>query len=151
MRAGSGVGQCLHFSLTGLLINPLDVRSRKVNQTPVSDFEEMELDFSSDERRIEKRTVLNMPATVLFGDGRSLTAQSVDISRSGMGLFSQHVLPVGEECTVQVDLSACGTDFELKIVGKVCYCRTHASGQFRAGLQFVRMPAETAALMRSLM
>jgi len=133
-----------------------------VNKAKVSDFEEVELDFSSDEsavsdasdasdeRRIAKRTVLNVPATVKFGDGRSLTAQSVDISRSGIGLFSQQVLPVGEECTVHVDLSVCGTEFELKIVGKVCYCHTHASGQFRAGLQFVRMPAETAALMKSL-
>jgi len=136
--------------------------AEKVNNIEVGDFEEVEIDLSSDEsdasdasdasdeRRIAKRAVLNVPATVQFSDGRSLAAQSVDISRSGIGLFSQQVLPVGEECTVHVDMSACGTEFELKIVGKVCYCHTHASGQFRAGLQFVRMPAETVALVKSL-
>jgi hypothetical protein len=103
------------------------------------------------ERRIATRKVVNLLAKVQLPDGTVLNGHSADISQTGIGLFSPRMLQAEEECTLQIDLSVCGADLELRLAGRVCYCYPQGEGKFRAGMRFVGLDANTAHLLSQLL
>lgn len=103
------------------------------------------------ERRIATRKVVNLLAKVQLPDGTVLHGHSTDISQTGIGLFSPRMLQTEEECTLQIDLSVCGMELELRLVGRVCYCHPQSEGKFRAGMRFVGLDATAAQLLSQLL
>jgi len=103
------------------------------------------------ERRIATRKVANMLAKVQLPDGTVLNGHSADISQTGIGLFSPRMLHSDEVCTLQIDLSVCGMNMELRLAGRVCYCHQQGEGKFRAGLHFVGMDDGAAHLLSQLL
>jgi hypothetical protein len=103
------------------------------------------------ERRIATRKVVNLLAKVQLPDGTVLNGHSADISQTGIGLFSPRMLQAEEECTLQIDLSVCGADLGLRLVGRVCYCYPQGEGKFRAGMRFVGLDANAANLLNQLL
>jgi len=103
------------------------------------------------ERRIAIRKVVKLLAKVQLPDGTVLDGHSADISQTGIGLFAPRMLQPEEECTVHVDLSVCGMNLELRLVGKVCYCNPQGEGRFRVGMHFVGLDSESAQLLHQLL
>jgi hypothetical protein len=110
-----------------------------------------ELAKHESERRIATRKVVSMVAKVQLPDGAVLHGHSADISQTGIGLFSPRMLHPEEQCTLQIDLSVCGMNIELRLAGRVCYCHPQGDGRFRAGMRFVAMDADTAKLLGQLL
>jgi c-di-GMP-binding flagellar brake protein YcgR len=110
-----------------------------------------ELAEQASERRIATRKVVSLLAKVQLPDGTVLHGHSTDISQTGIGLFSPRMLYPEEQCTLQIDLSVCGMNMELRLAGRVCYCHPQGEGKFRAGMRFVGMDAEAAQLLGQLL
>lgn len=103
-----------------------------------------------DERRHERRKLMRLRADVRLPGSTLLEGNMVDLSRRGAGILAPIKLELGQQCTISVDLSACGTQMALRLVGRVCYCMP--SGEdFRVGLQFVQMDESTALLIEDLL
>jgi hypothetical protein len=105
----------------------------------------------AEERRISPRKVVSLRARVVLPDNTMLDGHAVDLSRTGIGLSSPRMLQSGQECRLLIDLSACGEDLELKLGGRVCYCREQSAGEFRAGLHFIGLDAYAARLLDQLL
>jgi len=69
----------------------------------------------------------------------------------GIGLFAPCMLQIDEECTLHIDLSVCGMETELKLVGRVCYCTEQGEGKFRVGMRFVSLDSNTVNLLNQLL
>lgn len=110
-----------------------------------------ELAEQASERRIATRKVVSLLAKVQLPDGTVLHGHSTDISQTGIGLFSPRMLYPEEQCTLQIDLSVCGMNMELRLAGRVCYCHPQGEGKFRAGMRFVGMDAEAGQLLGQLL
>ena len=52
-------------------------------------------------------------------------------------------LPQHEECKFTIQLSVCGSDYELTMKCRVRHCDTISSRTYEAGLQFIDMPQST--------
>lgn len=104
----------------------------------------------AEERRISPRKVVSLRARVVLPDNTTLDGHAVDLSRTGIGLAAPRMLQAGQDCRLLIDLSACGEEIELKLAGRVCYCRKE-SGKYRAGLHFVGLDAYAARLIDQLL
>jgi len=63
--------------------------------------------------------------------------RTVDISRKGIGLISNHPLAIDEDVAVKMDLSPDGES--VVVWGKVCWVRRiPESGNYRLGIEFKR-------------
>ena len=102
-----------------------------------------------EEQRRASRKAIRLVAEIRLPTGSVLTGQTADISRSGIGFFCAERVAVGEDCTLSIRISACGTDAELKLIGRVCHCTKQAEDSYRIGMKFVRMDEQTAAIMCS--
>lgn len=100
------------------------------------------------ERRSSERKVLRLRADVRFPDNKTLQTHSVDISTGGICLVSPVKLDLGQTCEINLQLSACGSDTTVPLLGRVCYCIRGADG-FRAGMQFVQMSSQASAVIEA--
>jgi len=116
-----------------------------------AELSELELAKLERERRIATRKVVSMRAKVQLPDGSVLHGHSTDISQTGIGLFSPRMLHPEDECSLQIDLSVCGMEMELRLLGRVCYCHQQGDGKFRAGMRFVGLDAKAAQLLSQLL
>ena len=107
--------------------------------------------MNAHERRVADRKVISLRAQVELPNGISLIGHSTDISRTGIGLYSPSKLQTDAECRISIDLSACGSRAELKLVGRVCYCTEQGSDRYRIGMRFVGMDLHAAQLLSSLL
>ena len=116
-----------------------------------AELSELELAKLERERRVAARKVVSLIAKVQLPDGTVLHGHSTDISQTGIGLFSPRMLESEEECTLQIDLSVCGMEMELRLVGRVCYCHAQGDRRFRAGMRFVGLDANAKQLLDQLL
>jgi hypothetical protein len=107
--------------------------------------------MKAQERRIADRKVISLRAQVELPNGVVLVSHSTDISRSGIGLYSPSAVQAESECRLRIDLSACGSRAELKLVGRVCYCTEQGTDRYRIGMRFVAMESSAAQLLSSLL
>ena len=103
------------------------------------------------EQRRAPRKVMRLTARIALPDGTTLVGQTADISRDGIGFFSPTGLEVGKDCTLTIDINACGAAAELRFVGRVCHCSKVAEDRFRVGMKFIRMDEQTAAVLCAAM
>jgi hypothetical protein len=118
-----------------------------------NDVEEIEIEFDpiKETRREAPRTTATLMGAVKLSTGQVINVRSVDVSSSGIGLLSLMKLEVGEECTAYIDLAACGSEFQVELVGRVVYCRALPLGGYRAGLQFIHMTGDVHAMLAGLL
>lgn len=102
-----------------------------------------------EEQRRTSRKAIRLVAHIQLPNGSVLTGQTADISRSGIGFFCSEWVDVGGDCTLSIHISACGTDAELKLVGRVCHCTKQSEDSYRVGMKFIRMDEQTAAIICS--
>lgn len=106
---------------------------------------------SAKERRISERKVVSLRATVQLPDGTVLDGQTVDLSKTGVGLFSPRQLQSDQDCRLTIELSVCGETLELKLLGRVCYCTEQTKSRYRTGMRFVGMESGAAKLLGQLL
>ncbi|MET0497243.1 MAG: PilZ domain-containing protein [Steroidobacteraceae bacterium] len=109
------------------------------------------VEFDWDERRIGNRQVVSLKARLRLQGGALMDSITVDISETGVGFFAPRMLAPDQECKLFVDLSACGTEMELKLVGKICYCREQSVGKFRVGMRFVGLESDAAEMLAAML
>jgi hypothetical protein len=120
--------------------------------SPVAEAAEIDEDVLRErERRIAERKTISLRAQVELPNGVVLTSHSTDISRTGIGLYSPSKVRADSECRLSIDLSACGSRAELKLVGRVCYCTEHGSDRYRIGMRFVALEPQAAQLLSTLL
>ncbi len=106
---------------------------------------------AAQERRISERKVVSLRAKVELPDHTILDGQTVDLSSTGVGLYSPRQLQADQDCRLTIDLSVCGEDLELKLLARVCYCTEKAKGRFRAGMRFIGIEPSAAKLLGQLL
>ena len=116
-----------------------------------AELSELELAKLERERRVASRKVVSLIAKVQLPDGTVLHGHSTDISQTGIGLYSPRMLEADEECSLHIDLSVCGMEMELRLIGRVCYCHPQGDQKFRAGMRFVGLDASSAELLSQLL
>jgi c-di-GMP-binding flagellar brake protein YcgR len=106
---------------------------------------------SPDERRISERKVVSLRARVELPDRTVLDGQTVDISKTGVGLYAPRQLQTDQDCQLTIELSVFGEDLALKLRGRICYCTEQAQGRFRTGMRFVGIEPGDAKLLNQLL
>ena len=106
---------------------------------------------SSRERRVSDRKVVSLRARVQLPDSTVLDGQTVDLSKTGVALYAPRQLQADQDCRLTIELSVCGEELELRLLGRVCYCTEQATGRFRTGMRFVGMESGTAKLLSQLL
>ena len=71
------------------------------------------------------------------------------ISR-GVGVTTTTRLPIGDDCRLLIQLSVCGSDYELEIKSRIRHCEPLNSKSFHGGLQFVDMSESTRETLKLL-
>jgi PilZ domain len=121
----------------------------RTEQHVLDDVELSERPKSPLEQRRTSRKAMRLIAQIRLPGGDVLDGQTADISRSGIGFFCPSKLDRGGDCTLIVHISACGTDAELRLVGRVCHCTKLSEDCYRIGMQFIRMDEQTASILCS--
>ena len=104
-----------------------------------------------EDRRGSERKVVRLQARVELPDHTVLEGQTVDLSHTGVGLFSPRLLQTDQDCKLTIGLSVCGEDLELRFLARVCYCIEQAKGRYRAGMRFIGIEAGVAKLLNQLL
>ena len=102
-----------------------------------------------EEQRRTSRKALRLKAQIRLPDDSLLDGQTADISRAGIGFFCPQRIDVGGDCTLMINIAACGTSAELRLIGRVAHCTKQSEDCYRIGMKFVRMDEATAAIICS--
>ena len=121
----------------------------RTEQHLLDDVELSERPKSPFEQRRASRKAMRLVARIHLPNGGVLDGQTADISRSGIGFFCPDHLDLGGDCTLIIHISACGTDAELRLIGRVCHCTKLSEDCYRVGMQFIRMDEQTASILCS--
>jgi c-di-GMP-binding flagellar brake protein YcgR len=121
----------------------------RTEQHMLHDVELSERPKSAAEQRRASRKAMRLIAEIRLPNGSVLNGQTADISRSGIGFFCPERLDLGGDCTLIIHISACGTNAELKLIGRVCHCTKQSEDAYRIGMQFIRMDEQTASILCS--
>jgi c-di-GMP-binding flagellar brake protein YcgR len=100
-----------------------------------------------EEQRRMSRKALRLVAQIRLPNDTVLHGRTADISRGGIGFFCPERIEIGRDCTLMIDIAACGTSAELKLIGRVCHCTKQSEDCYRVGMQFIRMDEATAAIL----
>jgi len=106
---------------------------------------------AAEERRVSPRKVVSLRAKVQLPDSTVLAGQTVDLSHTGIGLYSPQLLLTDQDCKLTIDLSVCGEELVLRLLGRVCYCTEQSKGRYRAGMRFIGIESGAAKLLSQLL
>jgi len=104
----------------------------------------------NDDRRFTTRTGLQLQADVTLPGELTIIAHTLDISLGGISLQVPYRLELGQECVIELDLSALGGPSWARLTAEVRHCAP-ADGCFRAGLQFRSVDPTLAELLDGLL
>lgn len=119
--------------------------------------EEFEIDLTDDailapvDQRNEQRqdTSSSLLGAVAYRD-KHVSVRIHDLSLTGAGIRLESRLPLNEECMLTLQLTVCGSDYELEMKCRVRHCDAENNKTYLAGLQFIDMSPgtrETLALL----
>jgi hypothetical protein len=110
---------------------------------------EFELDLTgeveqlSDKRQSERQqTAASLIGTVEFRT-EVIPVRIDDLSMTGVGISMDTRIPEHQECKLTIQLSVCGSDYELSMKCRVRHCDAVNSKTYEAGLQFIDMTSGT--------
>lgn len=101
-------------------------------------------------RRRTARKIVRFKALVLLPDDQLLEAHTIDLSMGGACLSVPTPLVVGEECRMQLEISACGASRSVLLISEVCY-RTQIDDGYRIGVRFVQLDGDTESFLMTLL
>ena len=96
------------------------------------------------EQRGDERqaTSSSLAGSVEFRD-KKISVRIDDLSSGGVGISMDSRLPLNEECKLTIQLSVCGSDYELEMKCRVRHCDPINNKTYEAGLQFIDMTQGT--------
>ena len=104
---------------------------------------EVEAKPSADLRQEPRQsTSSSLLGTVAFRD-KTIAVRIDDLSVGGAGISMDSRLPEHEECQLTIQLSVCGSDYELTMKSRVRHCDKVNNKTYEAGLQFIDMTPGT--------
>jgi c-di-GMP-binding flagellar brake protein YcgR len=116
---------------------------------PSSGDEEFEMDLTGEkelepEQRSSERqqTSSSLVGTIEFRT-ETIAVRIDDLSIGGVGVSMPTNLPLRAECKLTIQLSVCGSDYELTMKCRVSHCDAVNSKTYEAGLQFIEMTPGT--------
>ena len=97
----------------------------------------------SDQRSMERAsTSSSLHGSVEFRD-KKVVVRIDDLSVGGAGVSGDTRLPLNEECRLTIQLSVCGSDYELTMKCRVRHSDKVNNKTYEAGLQFIDMTPGT--------
>lgn len=103
------------------------------------------------DRRNSTRTCLQLQADVTLPGDLTIVGHTMDISPGGISLEVPYMLQDGQECLVELDLSALGGPAWAQLTAQVRHCAATQEGSFRAGLQFKDLDPTLAPVLDGLL
>lgn len=82
-----------------------------------------------------------------ISQGDTFDVDVVDISVSGIGVFSKYFLPKGLIIELSIDAKPFGSSGIMKIKGELRYCRSVKISKYRCGIKFINPAAEYVKLI----
>jgi c-di-GMP-binding flagellar brake protein YcgR len=102
-----------------------------------------EAELISDQREAERQeTAASLIGTVEFRT-EVIPVRIDDLSIGGVGVSMDTRLPEHQECKLTIQLSVCGSDYELSMKCRVRHCDPVNNKTYEAGLQFIDMTPGT--------
>jgi hypothetical protein len=112
---------------------------------PATD-DEFEIDLdgvkAKDNLRASARQQTSLVGTVDFGKGK-MPVRIDDLSTEGVGVNTSMRLPEGHDLKLTIQLSVCGSDYELEIKSRVRYSNAIPGNSYESGLRFIEMSPQT--------
>jgi hypothetical protein len=97
----------------------------------------------ADQRGADRQeTSSSLVGSVEFRD-KKISVRIDDLSIKGVGVSMDSRLPLNEECKLTIQLSVCGSDYELEMKCRVRHCDAVNNKTYEAGLQFIDMTQGT--------
>lgn len=112
---------------------------------------DLQLETEAVEKRADPR---EEPSSSLVGTltyrNQTLPVRISDLSMGGVSVTTDTGLPIGEDCELVIQLSVCGSDYELQIRSRICHSEPLTSRSYHAGLQFIDMNQSTRDTLKLL-
>jgi c-di-GMP-binding flagellar brake protein YcgR len=83
------------------------------------------------------RTHLRYPATLTLTDTQPLAGITMDISRGGVCLLLDRVVPLARVCAIGFRAALGERTLPVQAMGQVAYCDPVPDGSFRVGIRFI--------------
>ena len=100
------------------------------------------------DRRTSARKVMRVQARIRVpGEEAPLDAHTVDLSVGGVSITSSQQLNLGQECSVELGISAPEIAPPPGLRARVRYCGRLRDGQYRIGFEFSSVSIEAAELL----
>jgi Tfp pilus assembly protein PilZ len=95
-------------------------------------------------RPLRKRAQLSIERQIL------LDAQTVDISHGGVCIMLDRPVPIGQNCSVTVDVFFKDQQRKINLEGKVVYCMLKGMDGYRTGIRLMQLDDEGMRYVSSL-
>ena len=102
---------------------------------------------SKSEKRISSRRLLQIRVVVTSKLIDPVEARTIDLSRTGICVYTQDKLKVGEIYTVTFDVMQRGSIRKLSLQAEVVFCTYRRTGDFKVGMRFLETDPASDALM----
>jgi len=102
------------------------------------------------ERRSNTRRSLQLHADITLPGDLTIVGHTMDLSTGGASIQVPYMLEFGQECIIELDLSALGGPSWLQLRAEVRHCRQLSSEQYLAGLQFIDTDPAFSELLDAL-
>ena len=99
------------------------------------------------DRRTSARKVMRVQARISIPGEDPLDAHTVDLSLGGVSITSSQQLNQGQECIVELGISAAEIAPAPGLRARVRYCGRLRDGQYRIGFKFSAVSIEAAELI----
>ena len=104
---------------------------------------EIEAKPASDQRQTPRQTASSSLQGMVECRDRKIAVRIDDLSVAGAGISMDSRLPENEECKLTIQLTVCGSDYELTMKSRVRHCDKVNNKTYEAGLQFIDMTPGT--------
>jgi c-di-GMP-binding flagellar brake protein YcgR len=105
------------------------------------------VELTPSNRRTSARKVMQVQARISVPGEAPLEAHTVDLSLGGVSITSSQQLNPGQECIVELGISAPDIAPAPALRARVRYCARRHDGQYRIGFKFSLVSIEAAELL----
>jgi hypothetical protein len=126
------------------------IRIMSSDKPTIADDEEFEIELTegadlgvNDQRKTDRQETSSSLAGTVECRDKKIAVRINDLSLTGVGINLESRLPLNEECTLTIQLSVCGSEYELTMKCRVRHCDAENNKTYHAGLQFIDMTQGT--------
>jgi c-di-GMP-binding flagellar brake protein YcgR len=114
---------------------------------PLTNIRAVSAELTGSDRRTSARKVMRVEARISVPGSGALDAHTVDLSLGGVSITSLQQLDQGQECVVELGISAPEIAPAPALRARVRYCARLRDGQYRIGFKFSSVSIEAAELL----